>query len=165
MALPAPTPLAATTRYIPAGKRRVVFVPTIAAKSAPTSVEITAGTDVTAEMNAISGFDTTSSMVDVPDFGTRYTAKVPGMGSSGDSSITLYCSDSASDARTLLVQDLTGYIVIFPEGIVTGRKCNVYPVTVMSSTIEQVAPDAPATMLVSFAVTSVPAVNIAIPTA
>lgn len=165
MTLPTPTVLAPTARYIPAGIRRYVFVPTIATKTAPTAAEITAGTDITGESPTVTGFTTTSAVVDAPDFGSRYTSKVSGMQSAADSSITTYCDITSTDARELLTVDLEGFIVIFHEGIATGTKCSVFPVQVTACSVENGPPEQPATLMVGFAITSKPAENIATPSA
>jgi hypothetical protein len=162
MALPSPTLLASTTRYIPAGVRRYLWVPTIAVKAVPTSAELSAGTDLTGEVAAVSGFMTTSDTVDAPDAGSRFTAKVAGRITADDSSLTLYNSQNSTDARTLLTRDLTGFVVICHEGIVTGGKCDVFPVKITGVPKAEDL-EAAATMEVQFVITSVPAENIAVP--
>lgn len=163
MSLPTPTSLTATTRYIPAGVRRVCWVPTIAVKTAPTLSELSAGTDLTFELAAMSGFMTTSGTVDAPDMGSRFTSKTAGRITADDSSLTLYMSQTSTDARTLLTRDLIGYVVIYPEGIITAGHCDVYPVKVIGVP-KQEDMEANATMEVQFVVTSIPAENLSIPT-
>jgi hypothetical protein len=167
MALPAPTALGATSRYIPAGVRRFTWVPTIAVKATPTSAELAAGTDLTGEIagDGITGFATTSATVDAPDYGTRFTPKIPGLITSDDSSIKTYLSSNSTDARSLLTRDLAGFVVIYPEGIVTGGKCSVFPSKVTTFMIDEVPAGDPATGTAQFAITSTPVENIAIPTA
>lgn len=163
MALPTPTALSTTSRYIPAGVRKYVWVPTLSSKSAPTSAELTAGTDLTAEVASVGGFMTTSTVVDAPDAGSRFTSKTAGRITADDSNLTIYASTSSSDVRSLLTRDLAGFVAIFPEGIHTGGTVDIFPVKVIgvpkSEDIE-----ANATIEVQFVVTSIPVENIAIPT-
>jgi hypothetical protein len=163
MALPSPSTLSSTTRYIPAGVRRYSWVPTIANKNAPTSAELSAGTDITAEVMAVNGFQVQSTTVDAPDAGTRYTAKVPGRITADNSSLTIYITQVAgTDIRSLLTRDLAGYVVIYAEGIVTSKTCDIFPVRITgvpkTQDIEGVA-----CVDVEFAVTSTPVENLTIP--
>jgi hypothetical protein len=166
MALPAPSTLTATTRYFVAGTRRYTWVPTIAAKATPTSAELGAGTDLTGEVVAgsVNGFNTSSDQLDVPDAGGRFTGKIPARITSDDSAMTFYASTNGTDVRSLLTQDLNGYVVIYPEGIVASGKCHVFPVRVASQSDEQDTEDS-GKITVNFAVTSAPVRNITIPTA
>lgn len=164
MALPAPTALAATTRYSIFGTRKFTWVPTIASKAAPTSAELAAGTDLTGQVSAVSGFTLSRASIDVPDAASEFTAKIPGRSSSDSSSITVYASSTSTDARTLLVQDTNGYIVIYPEGINTSCTCDVFPVRI-SATSKPNDIESSGQLEVMFEVTSKPVLNITIPTA
>lgn len=162
MTLPAPTALTPTLRYIPAGTRRIVWVPTIADITAPTSAELTAGTDLTAEVAEITGFSTESGTVEVPDYGSRQVGKIAGLVTQADSTIKTYLSTDATDARSLLTRDLAGNVVIFPEGLTASGKMSVYAGKITSAAVDEVAPGDPATMTNGFAVLR-SAENIAIP--
>lgn len=164
MTLPAPTAIGTTKRYIAPGVRKYVWVPTIANKNSPTSAEISAGKDLTAEVAAADGWTTTSNNVDAPDFGTRFTSKVAGMITADDSSFTLYQSRDSDDVRTLLTRDLTGFVIIFPEGISADGTMDVFPVTVSSPSKQQSQSD-PAQIQIQFTITSEPAADVAIPSA
>ena len=163
MALPTPAPLGASSRYFVAGTRQVSWVPTIANINSPTSAELSAGTDLTGQIGAIAGFDESVNFVAAPDMGSRYEPQIAGRIQSQNSSISFYASSNSSDVRNLLTLNLAGYIVIYTEGIATGNKMNVFPVTVGS-----VAPDpnmeAVALILVSFGITKQPVFYAAIPT-
>lgn len=164
MTLPAPTALGATVRYIPTGTRQYVWVATIADPSAPTSSEITAGTDLTGEIAKVSGFVATANTVDVPDAKNLFTAKVPGRSTADNSSLELYVSSTSTDARSLLTAGLNGFIVIFPEGIHTSNKMDVWPVRINSASKPNDI-EVGATLMVEFSVTSAPHENLAIPSA
>lgn len=156
------TPITPTLRFIEPSVLKVYWVATIANKNAPTRGELDAGSDLTAEVSAINGFSTASDSADAPDFANRFVSKVPGKINAEDSSLGLYRSTTSNDVRTLLTRDLAGFIVVFPEGDVTGKKMDVYPVKVASASkphdIEAVAKN-----MISFTVTSVPAENITVP--
>ncbi|WP_432169052.1 hypothetical protein [Streptomyces sp. 1222.5] len=156
------TPIAPTTRYIPPGTTRYYWVVSISNYNAPTRSELNAGSDLTAEISAVSGFATNSDQQDTPDLGSRFTGKIPGRITADDSSITMYASSNSSDARTLMPRDSAGYIVILPEGDVTGQKMDVFPVKVTgvpkSRDVEN-----PAGMTFQYAITKIPAENVTIP--
>lgn len=167
MALPSPTPVAAITGYIPAGRRRYVWCSTIASIGAPTSAEITAGQDITGwvKPDAISGFSSTSAFVDDPNMLNRKTAKVPGMITYEDSSMGMRQSVSGgNDWRTVFHRDDVGYMCVFPEGIIASSKMSIYLCTVGNATSENGSGADLASGMVSFAVTDA-AENIATPTA
>jgi hypothetical protein len=165
MAIPAPTLATATTDYIPAGTSRFTFVPTIANPAAPTTAELGAGTDYTNAITARQGFSTASADVDNSTYGSRTNTNIPGAITIAQSQWTLKADKLGVDARAALTQDLNGYVVDYPGGIVTGSKCNVWPVRVASSDADTVGRDALATITVMFSTTGVPAKNITIPTA
>lgn len=158
-----PTPLASTVRYMPAGIRKVYFLPTIAdAGLAATRTEMTAGTDLSPQVAAISGFNVTSNFLDAPDLGGGFISKVAGRTSSDDSSITFYSSKTTTDVRTVLQRNTAGYILVLPGGDVPAQKMNVFPVTVGSESDENDI-EAVAQITVTFAITNQPAQNVAIP--
>jgi hypothetical protein len=164
MALPAPTALSTTTRYALFGNRKYTWVPTIATKTAPTLAELSAGTDLSGEVAAVSGFSVTRADIDVPDAVSEFTAKIPGRTTADSSSLTLYASKTSTDARTLLLQDTNGFIVIYPEGIVTGSTLDVFPVRIAAVSKPNDI-EASGVLEAMFTVTSKPAQNITIPSA
>jgi hypothetical protein len=158
----APSPLSATTRYIPPGTRKIYFVSSIATYTSPTRSELNAGTDLSAEIAEMSGFTVTSDSVDTPDLSSRFTSKIPGRITADDSSITFYASSNSSDVRTVLPRDTAGYIVILPEGDVASQKMDIFPVKVASAAVDTAMED-PGKINIQFTVTRVPAQNVAIP--
>jgi hypothetical protein len=156
------TPIASTSRYIPPGVTHYYWVPTISNYLSPTRAELNAGTDLTGEVSAVSGFATSSDQQETPDLGSRFVSKIPGRIQAEDSSITMYASSTSSDARTLMPRDTTGFVVILPEGDVTGQKMDVFPVKVTSVPKSRDVEN-PATMVFQFAITKIPAENVTIP--
>lgn len=157
-----PTPLTPTTRYFPPGIRKVYWVPTIANYLAPTRAEINSGTDLSAELSAMTGWSVTSATVDTPDMGSRFTSQVPGRLTSATNDLTLYNSQNSNDGRTLLVRDTNGFIIVLWEGDVAGQKMDVFPVRVSSSAPDS-ATENPGATVFSFAATKLPAINVVIP--
>lgn len=156
------TPIAATSRYIPPGTTRYYWVTTIANYTSPTRAELNAGSDLTAEISAVSGFATSSDQQDTPDLGSRFTGKIPGRITADDSSITMYLSSNSSDVRTLLPRDTAGYVVIFPEGDVTGQKMDIFPAKVTGQPKSRDVEN-PSTINIQFSITRIPAENVTIP--
>ncbi|WP_199807452.1 hypothetical protein [Streptomyces sp. NRRL F-5650] len=143
---------------------RVLWVPTIANKAAPTRAELDAGTALEAETGAMSGWQTTSGTVPTPALGSRFTPVVGGEITASDSSLTFYASKTGDDVRTLLTRETPGFIVWMDEGDVPGQPMDVYPVTVTAQTkIREL--DQAAQIMCSFAITSEPAENVDIPAA
>src|SRR5215472_426387 len=128
--MPTPALTFGGVRYIGPGTRKYYWVPTIATISAPTRLELNAGTDLTAVLDTggVNGFTVTTNFVDTPDFGTTTITKIPGMDTLNDSSLDFYESSTSVDIRALITPRLVGYITIMLEGDVTGQKMNVYKV-------------------------------------
>lgn len=156
------TPLTPTVRYFPPGTRKVYWLPACSNYFAPTRAELNAGTDVSAEVSALSGWSVASATVDTPDMGSRFTSQVPGRLTSATNDITCYTSQNSNDARTLFVRDLNGFVVLLWEGDVTGLKMDVFPVRVTTQAMDTTV-DNPGTCTFSFAATKIPASNLSIP--
>lgn len=154
-------------RYLQRGNLKVYFVPTIAAGNmAPTVAEITAGTLLSVAsganaLSAIDGFNVKADFIETPHFGARQTPKIPGEIKFDDSSLTFYEDDTSNPVRTLLAQDVSGYIVI-GKLVTASSKVNVFPVQVSSNTPQYTAGNEAATFKVDFAVTDVPAQQVTV---
>ncbi|WP_433225609.1 hypothetical protein [Actinomadura formosensis] len=158
------TPITASSRYINPGVTKIVFATAVANKSAPTRGEINAGTDVTREVQNADGWVTESKNVDTPDLDSEFTGKIPGRTSAEDSSFAFYADEAGADARQLLPRGTSGFVMIFDGGDVPGRKMRIFPVRVSSvgMPIDIEGGDA-AVVNIAFAITSVPAENVAVP--
>lgn len=157
-----PSPLSATTRYIPPGVRKIYFVTTISNYLSPTRGELNAGIDLSNEVAEVSGFTVTSDTTDTPDLSGRFVPVIAGRIKADSSSLSFYASSNSSDVRTVLPRDTVGYIVFLWEGDVTGQKMDVFPVKVTVSALDGNMED-PEKVNISFAITRVPANNVAIP--
>ncbi|WP_435215919.1 hypothetical protein [Streptomyces sp. bgisy034] len=158
------TPINASVRYYRRGVTKVLWVPTIANKAAPTRVELNAGTALEGETGAMSGWQTTSNTVATPALGSRFTPVVGGEITAAESSLTFWASKDGDDVRTLLQREDTGFIVWMDEGDVEAQTCDVYPVTVTSQAKVREL-DSAAQIMAQFAITSEPAENVTIPAA
>lgn len=156
------TPINASVRYYRRGTTKVLWLPTIANKAAPTRAEINAGTALEGETGAMSGWQTTSSTVPTPALGARFTPVVGGEITAADSSLTFWASKDGDDVRTLLIREARGFIVWMDEGDVPTQTMDVYPVTVMSQAKVREL-DQAAQIMCQFAITGEPAENVTIP--
>jgi hypothetical protein len=159
--MPAP-PLNPTIRYFPPGTRKVYWVPTISNYLVPSRAELNAGTDLSAEVDTVTGWSLAGATVDVPDMGSRFTSQVPARLTSASSDITFYCSQDRNDVRGLLTRDTNGYIVWLWEGDVPGQKCDVFPVRITTQAMDTTVED-PGKVTISFAITRIPAISATIP--
>lgn len=156
------SPIAATTRYIAQGVRDFCWLTAIANTSAPTRAEINAGTAIDGELFDAAGFTQNVTFVDAPDFGSKRVQKLPGQITYDDSALTLYLSLTSSDVRTLLTVNSVGFLVIFTEGDVAGRKMDVWPVTIGAQSKPHSLTD-PARIVISFGITGTPQENVTVP--
>src|SRR5262249_52318634 len=96
-----PSPLTATTRYTPPGNRKYYFLTTAATYTSPTRSELNAGTDLTAEIESVSGFQLTGNNADAPDLSTGFVSQVPARVTAAASEIVFFASLTSSDVRTV----------------------------------------------------------------
>lgn len=154
--------LAASNRYFQPEVTKVKVIPSIAsAVLAPTRAEITAGTDVSADVAAWAGWLVESANIATPDLGKRFTSSIPGRITVADSSITFYADKAGVDIRTVLQRDQDTYIGIFDGGDVAANKMDVFKVTVSSVGKMRDLEDAPR-LTVSFTIRNY-AENVAVP--
>lgn len=157
-----PAPLTPTNRYFPPAKRKIYWLVTCANYNAPTRTEINAGTDLSAEIAAVAGFSLTDNPVDTPDMGSRFTSQVPGRQTAAGSSLTIYCDNAGNDARSLLLNGTSGFVLCLWEGDTTGFFMDVFPARVDSQAMDTTVDDA-GQVVFSFVITRVPAIRVAIP--
>src|SRR5215218_1591868 len=160
MAAPA---IVSSTRYARFGVTSVVYALTVSNYLSPTRAEINAGQDLRNEVAEIAGFQVNAGFIDTPDLATSFTPKIPGRNTADDSSITMYASLNSVDVRGVLPRGTTGYLMWFDEGDVPGRKYDVYPITVGSLAKERSAGDDPSRIVVSVAITRIPAEGVTVP--
>jgi hypothetical protein len=154
--------ITASVRYVRYGITRVVFAPAVANILSPTRAEINAGTDLSNEVESVSGFQVASNFIETPDLASPFIGKLAGRTSSDDSSITMYASSNSIDVRALLPRGTSGFIMWFDEGDVAGRKYDIYPITVGSIPKDRDL-EAAARIIVNVAITRTPTENATVP--
>lgn len=163
----APTELTKSTRYTDQATTVVYFLPTIASTDlVPTRTEMDAGTDLSIEINDISGWTVESDQIDTQSLGETFTSQIPGSTSSPDSDLTFYTSRDGADVRALLPRNTTGFVMFCDGGDVPGNIAEVYPVTVTSVGVMRTSDGSEASKVkISFSVTREPAQGVTIPAA
>lgn len=142
-------------RFFRRGYSKVRWLPSVAGSS-PTRPEITAGTDLSASLADLAGFQLSNNPITTPDLGTSFDTQIDGPDSTDDSSLTFYDDNAASTIRTLLAKGVSGYIVLFPYGDVSTKRCEVWNVK-STGVNDQWTLDAQAAQFrVGFAVLTVP---------
>jgi hypothetical protein len=158
------TPITASDRFINVGTTVVYWCATLSNPASPTRAELNAGTNLVNENSASSGWSVKTDLVETPTMASRFTSKIPGRIIADDSSLTMYRDLGGTDATALMPVNATGYVVWMDAGDVTGRKMDVYPVTVAShNKARSTDGKEAATVEVMYAITNVPAENITIP--
>lgn len=158
------TPLTVTDRYVAPETTVTYWVDTMANYLSPTRAELNAGTDLTAEVATATGWELAADNVAVPDGGSLFTSQVPGRINPGDAAIAFYASRDTIDVRDLIARGDTGFVVHMHGGDVAGQKMDVWKVRVRSvSAPIDYAASAAAMINILFAITAVPAENVAIP--
>jgi hypothetical protein len=141
-----------------------VWASAVAAPASLTRSEINAGTDLSGQLADASGWSVASTQIETPDLATRYTSTIPGVINADDSSLVLYMSKDGVDARALMPRDEEGFIIFLDGGDVAANLCDVFPVTVSSvSKMRSVQGSDADTMTFTFAITSEPSENVAVP--
>ena len=147
------------TRFFQVGVVDILFLPTIAATNyTPTSAEITAGTNLSSEVDDISGWSYSTTFIETKDAKSRIRPKLSGPVSLDDSSITFNGSSAGptTDARSVFTLNQSGFILFADAGLGTGKAGEVFPVTVGSIVKVRNLADASFKIRVDFGVTNVP---------
>lgn len=158
----AATPITTSDRYYVQGVSKVIWAPTLANPASPTRTEINAGTDLSGEIAAVSGWEVTGNTEDTTALGSVFIGKVPSTTTSDDSSLTMYADSTSVDVRTLLQRGSSGYIIWMDEGDVEDHLMDTFPVRVTSVTPQRDVSSV-AQIMVNFAIMREPSQNIAIP--
>lgn len=155
-----------TEKFVNAGVTRIGFVPVIEDVEAPTRAEIDAGTDLTREITAASGWQVSSSRVTYNPLHSKFTPSIEGRLSVEDSSLTLPQDLEGTDVREILPRGTRGFIVVMHGGDVPDRPMDVWPVAVSSlgKTVSTEGTEV-ANIVVSFAIVAPPAEDVPVPAA
>lgn len=150
-------------RYFRRGKSKILFVPTIASKAAPTRIELDAGTPLTPQAADIADFQFSNSPIATPDLDSTFTTTIPGEDTTGTPTLTFYDDDAADTIRTALTKGTKGYIALMPYGDVAAKRMEVWPVESTGVNDEWSAGNDPARYTVAFGVTGVPEQDAVVP--
>lgn len=134
----------------------------IAVDTAPTQAELTtAVTDlivgagsVGERMADLADWNITTSTIPAPGADTFDTPTITGETDLGEPSMTFYIDPAVHPIDTALAEDVTGKIVLMPEGIGSGKLSLVCACTVQTNQVDWQVDNAPATYTVTFARTS-----------
>lgn len=148
-------------RFMRKGITKVYFIPAIASTSAPTTAEVTAGTDLTPQLAEINGFSFSNSPIDTPDMASAFVSKIPGEDTVDNSDMTFYEDDASNPIKTALAKGTTGFVGIYYQGIAgstpaTADKLDVWPCTVASNSRMYTADNEAAKFQVVFTLTDPP---------
>jgi hypothetical protein len=127
-------------RFIGRNTYAIWFCPAISNTSAPSRAELNAGTKLnypgdtmTEGMSAMTGFDSQTDFVAVPDGNSRFNKTIPGTISASNPTTEHYSDKVASPKQTALAEDTIGYLVCAFKGDVTGYPCQVWNVQIGSN--------------------------------
>lgn len=149
-------------RFFRRGVSAVKFLPAVAGAS-PTRPEITAGTDLTAQVADINGFQLKNNPITTPDLSTTFDSQIDGPDGVDDSSLVMYDLSDSAAIRTALAKGTNGFLVLFPYGDVTSKRCEVWPVRSTGVNDQWSLSADPARYMVGFAVTAKPTQNATTP--
>lgn len=145
-----------STRFFQPGIVRVYWLPAVANQAAVTRAEITAGTDLTPELDDWTGWSYSTTFIETKDASTRVSPKIAGRLSLEDSSMTFNGSKDGLDVRQVLTLDDSGFVLICDGGDVAGYPAELFPGTV-GAVVPVRSLDSSAYMVrVDFGVTNVP---------
>lgn len=120
------------------GEIKVWYVPTIANRAAPTTAELTAGTDLTPFLRR-DGLQTPNpgTTIDASDVSSLQNKNLPGSYGGDNVTIQAYRDDTTDTAWTTLTRGASGYIVVRRFGgstvaAASANKVEVYPGAVIS---------------------------------
>lgn len=139
------------------------FLPAVADREVVTRLEIDAGTLLSPEIADISGFSTSSSLIDTPDLGSRFVPRIGGRTTTEDSTLTFYGSQDGIDARAILPRGTKGFLYLADGGDVPGNLADLFEVEVTSVGKVRSTGDQAFQLTISFGILSVPVEDLVIP--
>ncbi|MEA2703907.1 MAG: hypothetical protein QOD63_1852 [Actinomycetota bacterium] len=123
----------AADAFIIRGLARVYIVPAVAVRTAPTRAEINAGTNLTASVAGISGFALENQVREFAPVGAAFTEQRAGVDKvTGPCTLTLYEQKTTATIRAAVVKGSVGFVILVPYGDVVARRCEVWPVRVVT---------------------------------
>ncbi len=123
-----------------------------------------AGTDLTGQVAAISGFTLPRDVIDVTPLGSQFTVLVNSTIDvvSQINEIILFATSASNDARFLIPTGTVGFVVFLFEGDITSQFCEVWPANVNTFYFEQDM-ETPGEIHFQFTIMALPSQNVPIP--
>lgn len=147
------------------GTSKVIWLAAAPAISgAPTTVEITAGIDLSDQLNAVDGFSFKTTFIDVENLGSRVTTTISGPSKADGGTLTFNEKKSPSGATSgtydpimdALDVDTAGYLLFLPYGVLSGHDGELWSVRVGSFSRMWDMGNTPAKWAAEMAATGVP---------
>lgn len=145
-------------RFFRRGVSDIKFLPSVAGSS-PTRGEINAGTDLTPQVADIQGFMLENKPIPTPDLSDTFTGQIDGEDTVADSALIMYDLDDSASIRTAVAKGTAGYLVLFPYGDSSGKRCEVWHVKSTGVNDEWKISNDPARYVVGFATSARPVQN------
>lgn len=118
-------------RSIARGNKVVILLTSAPSNlAAPTQAELTAGTDISADVAAINGFEQQTSIIDEESLATRTNTQTPGVISFGDNSLEFYDQGATTTVKDLFTQDDAVWLAFLVAGQAESSPSEIWPVTV-----------------------------------
>ena len=149
-------------KFFRRGVSKIYFLPAVAGAS-PTSGEIAAGTDLSPQINNISGFQMSNQPIEVPVLSTQFVGKIDGPDTVADSTITFLDHSDSATLRTLQAKGTAGFLVLMPYGNVSSKRCEVWPAKSTGVNDEWSLGNDPARFVVGYVITSLPTQTATLP--
>ena len=154
------------SRFFRPGTSKVHWLTTIASLPTPTRAEITAGTNLTPWVAALTGFDVDQQLIEIPDVTTNTVIQRTGSNRIVPSAFVLYDDLETAGLRVTLAAGTTGYVVLMPYGDTATRRAEVWRVRTMLPTSGGWSTESKAaTYTVPVAVLSFPTLGAVVPAA
>lgn len=159
----APSPIAATTRYIPDGATRIYWVATIVDITDPTRLEIDAGLDLTAEVGEVAGWHLLATRREARRVYEGFGSQLPGTTEVDDARLVLYASEDGDDVAAELDLGEDGHVLYLHGGDVEDHPMDVWPVRLAARSRMVRIGGEPVRLDHQFTVTSEPALDVPVP--
>lgn len=161
-----PTPLlTSSTRFTDQATTIIYVIPSIAATNlTPTRAEMTAGLNITGEVNDLNGWTVESNQITTEDLASPFESSIPGSTTAPKSDLVLYTSKTGVDIRNSLPRGTVTNVMFCDGGDVAGNKAEVYPVIVTSNGVmRNVVGKSASKVKIMFAITKQPAQGVTVP--
>jgi hypothetical protein len=150
-------------RFFRRGVSKIYWLPAVSNTAAPSSGEIAAGTDLSAQIAEIGGFKLSNDPIATPDLATTFDSQINGVDTTEESTLTFHDNDASATIRNLLAKGNAGFVMLAPYGTGTGKRAEVWPVKSTGFNDDWSMDAKSAQAMAGFAITSVPTQNSVLP--